>query len=43
MTLEFLDFLLDTNPETRPSAFDALKHPWINYLGEKHSFRTIKD
>lgn len=29
--IEFVDHLLEINPKKRPSALEALKHPWLSY------------
>ncbi|CAM8940384.1 unnamed protein product [Rhodiola kirilowii] len=29
--IEFVAYLLEINPQKRPSASDALKHPWLSY------------
>ncbi|RHN52409.1 putative non-specific serine/threonine protein kinase [Medicago truncatula] len=29
--IDFVDHLLEVNPKKRPSASEALKHPWLSY------------
>lgn len=29
--IDFVNHLLEVNPKKRPSAADALKHPWLSY------------
>jgi len=29
--IDFVAYLLQVDPKKRPSAFEALKHPWLTY------------
>ncbi|XP_073123753.1 uncharacterized protein [Henckelia pumila] len=36
--IDFLKFLLQINPKTRPTAREALQHPWLSHTYEVNSF-----
>ncbi|GFQ01310.1 serine/threonine-protein kinase ppk5 [Phtheirospermum japonicum] len=36
--LDFLKYLLEINPKKRPTAIEALQHPWLSYAYEVNSY-----